>query len=85
MGNARAAHTEVDVSPLWEQEQVAGLETGFEALRARFKDLDDRMTGAAQVATRLGDRLQVRRCCRTLPFCPARCDLQFPGRATPLQ
>lgn len=41
------------------QEQVAGLETGFEALQARFNELDDQMASAAQVATRIGDRLQV--------------------------
>lgn len=55
---------------------MAGLETGFEALRARFKDLDDRMTGAAQVATRLGDRLQVCYCRRSPPCPPALCSCQ---------
>lgn len=41
------------------QEQVAGLETGFETLQGRFNELDDQMASAAQVATRIGDRLQV--------------------------
>lgn len=40
------------------EEQVAGLEAGFEALQARFLELDNQMASAAQVATRIGDRLQ---------------------------
>lgn len=38
---------------------MAGLEAGFEALQARFHELDNQMASAAQVATRIGDRLQV--------------------------
>lgn len=51
------------------QEQVAGLETGFEGLQARFNELDDQMASAAQVATRIGDRLQVPVPCRAIPTC----------------
>ncbi len=47
-----------------------GLETVFEALQARFTELDDQMASAAQVATRIGDRLQVRRLpCRAVCRC----------------
>ena len=35
------------------------LETSFEAQQARFSSLDNQMASAAQVATRIGDRLQV--------------------------